>query len=497
MVKAGISIHKDQKIGRIHPFVFGHFLEHFPGQIYGGVYDEGSSHSDKTGFRTDVIKALRDLEVPVIRWPGGCYASGYHWMWGAVPRPERETRLSPCWRFQDSNRFGTPEFIELCRRTGAEPVICVGMGRGERHPTAEEAAAWVRYCNAENGPEADLRKRTGHPEPFNVTLWGLGNEVFAGIYDRVEDYGEDLLQFAKAMREADPRIRFIIVGAEQHWLDDWNERLLANDGVVRSSDWIAWHDYLHTGMCESRPDGRGKRKPYEKVMDHLLEVEDTIEMLIRLNREASSRVGKKSHLELAVDEWNELGWELFDNIPKNDLPETYTLAHAIYTAGFLNVMIRHAADVTMANYSPTVNTRGLIYAGSRGVVLRSTYYVFQMYRHCVNGQAVKTMSESPLLEGSKAPLLDAVGVIDEGKVRIFAANLHPEQPVQCHINFEGISIDGGTAVVLTGDSLDSYNDFGDSNRVIPKTEKVTGRGSFLDYLFPARSVSILSLDASL
>lgn len=299
--QASMVVHPNEEIGRVHPYLFGQFLEHFPGQVYGGVFDEASPYSDRKGFRTDVIQALKGLAVPLIRWPGGSYASGYHWEWGAGPAAERKARQSPCWNFLDSHRFGTTEFVELCRRIGAEPLICVGVGPKERHPTPDEAAAWVRYCNAEVGPEAALRKRAGYSEPLNVTLWGLGNEVFAGIYDHPDDYGRDLLQFARAMRQADPRIRFVIVGAERHWLENWNSNLLADDEVVRTADWISWHDYLHAGMCEGRPDNSGVRQPYERVMKHLQEVEETVEMLCDLNGEASARAGKQGVLELAVD----------------------------------------------------------------------------------------------------------------------------------------------------------------------------------------------------
>jgi alpha-L-arabinofuranosidase len=237
-------------------------------------------------------------------------------------------------------------------------------------------------------------------------------------------------------------------------------------------------------------------------MEHLAEVEATIETLSRWNREACGRAAKATGLPIAIDEWNELGWELFDSVPKNDLPETYTLAGAIYTAGFLNAMIRHAADVTMANYSPAVNTRGLIYAGERGIILRPAYHVFRMFRPAAGGTAVKAAVDCPSLPGSRAPALDVSAVLDEGKaLRLLVVNRHPHEAVDCAIDLGGREMLEGTVEVLTGESLDSFNDFEAPARVAPaKIAPAGGRaplrggaGGLPRLELPSRSVSVVRL----
>ena len=170
-----IGIDLARRIGTVDRRIFGNFIEHLGRCIYGGIYDEGSPLSDARGFRQDVLEAVRPLRVPLLRWPGGNFVSGYHWLDGVGPKDQRPRRTELAWYAEESNRFGTLEFIEYCREIKAEPFICVNMGSG----TMDEAQAWVEYCNGTgNTSWANLRRQHGHPEPLGVTYWGLGNEMY-------------------------------------------------------------------------------------------------------------------------------------------------------------------------------------------------------------------------------------------------------------------------------------------------------------------------------
>src|SRR4051794_7268075 len=159
----------------VNRMIFGQFLEHFQRQVYGGVFEPGSSLSDKNGFRLDVIEALRELKVPIVRWPGGCFASAYHWRDG-VGR-DRQPSFDKAWGVEDPNSFGTDEFVRWCRLIGAEPYICTNAGTG----TPEEMSNWVEYCNlAAKGRYSRIRTANGSPEPFNVRYWSIGNENYLG-----------------------------------------------------------------------------------------------------------------------------------------------------------------------------------------------------------------------------------------------------------------------------------------------------------------------------
>src|ERR671917_606782 len=200
---ARIKVDPDRTVGTLDRRVFGGFIEHLGRCIYGGVFDENSPLSDDRGYRRDVLEAARNLRMPILRWPGGNFVSGYHWTDGIGPREERPRKMDLAWSTEESNRFGTDEFIEYCRMLGAEPYICVNMGTG----TMEEAQAWVEYCNGTGDTYwANLRRKNGHEEPHNVRYWGLGTFVdyhSVHIYTGSDDYWSNVL----APHQADRALR--------------------------------------------------------------------------------------------------------------------------------------------------------------------------------------------------------------------------------------------------------------------------------------------------
>ena len=185
--------------------IYGQFIEHFHRQIYGGVFDPGSPFADEDGFRTDVLEALRRIRVPILRWPGGCFVSSYHWK--KAVGPERTPVFDKSWRVEDPNLFGTDEYVALCRRIGCEPYICTNAGTG----TPEEMSDWVEYCNLKDqGEYARLRTKNGHSEPYGVRYWSIGNENY-GSWELgakgVGEWGRLVLESAKLMRHVDPAWR--------------------------------------------------------------------------------------------------------------------------------------------------------------------------------------------------------------------------------------------------------------------------------------------------
>src|ERR671912_3069106 len=197
---ARIKVDPDRRVGTLDRRVFGGFIEHLGRCIYGGIFDESSPLSDDRGYRRDVLEAARNLRMPILRWPGGNFVSGYHWTDGIGPRDERPRKIELAWFSEESNRFGTGEFIEYCRVLGTEPFICVNMGSG----TMDEAQAWVEYCNGTgNTLWANLRRANGHAEPYRVKYWGLGNELYGGWQIgalSAEDYVSKAREFSKVMR---------------------------------------------------------------------------------------------------------------------------------------------------------------------------------------------------------------------------------------------------------------------------------------------------------
>ncbi len=493
--ESSIQINLNESIGKINPFILGQFIEHFPRQVYGGIYEEGSTHSDSNGYRLDVEKALKDLEVPILRWPGGNYASGYHWKWGAGPKNERVARKNPHWDEFESHHFGTTEFVEHCRRIGAEPMICVGIGKSEENPTPEEAAAWVRYCNDNEGPEAELRAKAGYPEPLNVKWWMIGNEVWGtwqiGYYKNGEDYGKDALEFIKAMKKSDASLKFVTVGGDPPIYRRWNKEQLSIDDLARQIDAFAWHHYLQVGD----PD---ERISHIEASLGLRKVERKLNQTIKLIQNTCKRIGRDDLIQIAITEWNEYGWIhspwTTDINEKNKVPEDYDLAHALYTAGFLNIILRQAENISMANYSPVVNTRGLIYADNRGVLLRSTYFVYQIYKPCVGGSSILTQVDCPNLEDSTVLALDvaAVKAIDNG-VYLFVVNRALEE-LSSQISIPGFAVKSSSGTILTAESIKSYNTFENPETVIPREFEVNVSSEKFKISFPKHSLSVLLLE---
>lgn len=241
-----ITVNPSRKIGNINNNIYGHFTEHAFRHIYGGMFDPDSELSTELGLRKDVIEILKEVKVPVLRYPGGNFVSNYHWEDGIGPKNTRKKRYEYAWGTVEDNQFGTNEFIQLCRATGAEPYLCCNMGTG----TVEEAMNWVEYCNSDRDTfYADLRRKNGFNEPFHVKYWGLGNECYApwqmGAAMNATDYARKALEFGKAIRFADPNAHLIACGFESD--PAWNIEVL---GILKNMiNSISIHHYSVDWGC--------------------------------------------------------------------------------------------------------------------------------------------------------------------------------------------------------------------------------------------------------
>ena len=235
---AKIYIDLNREIGKVHPHIYGQFIEHMGRAIYGGVYEPGSKLADEQGFRLDVLEKIKELNVPILRWPGGNFASGYHWVDGIGPKENRPKRRELAWDTVESNQFGTHEFMGLIHRIGADAYICVNLGLG----TLEEASNWVEYCNSTTDTYwANLRRKNGRDKPFKVKYWGLGNEIYGKWqlgHKNAEDYAKVSFEAAKMMKGVDPDIKVIACGANN---PDWDRIVL--ESLWSYVDYISLHRY--------------------------------------------------------------------------------------------------------------------------------------------------------------------------------------------------------------------------------------------------------------
>jgi alpha-L-arabinofuranosidase len=468
--------------------LFGGFLEHFHRQIYGGIFEPGSPLSDAKGFRQDVIAAVRELRTPIVRWPGGLFVSAYHWRDG-VGR-ERQPSVDKAWGGEDPNTFGTDEFVEWCRLVGAEPYICGNLGTG----TPEEMSDWVEYCNQTLGRWARLRVAGGHPEPFNVRYWSIGNENYSQAEigtKTAQEWGPLTRETAKMVRRADPTV--ILTAAALG--DDWTKNLLKEAGKYLQM--ISIHGYWDVLYTVDRPSD------YAACMMKSSLPEEKINSAERL----LDATGFKGRITIAFDEWNLRSWhhprtawsytpEDIEARDRNDLNATYTMADAVFSACFLNSCLRHADTVKMANIAPLVNTRGPLFVHSRGIVKRTTFHVLSMFANLLEAQVAGAMVTSDLFRhGDKVvPAVDAAATCDaERKVwRVVLVNRHPTSDASCVILFDGVAATGTcAATVLSGDSTDAFNDVDHPNRVIPRKVNLPIQNGAV--VLPPHSVMIVEM----
>ena len=468
--------------------LFGGFLEHFHRQIYGGIYEPGSPLSDAKGFRKDVIEAIKELRTPVVRWPGGCFVSAYHWKDGVGK--DRQPSFDKAWGVEDPNTFGTDEFVEWCRLAGIEPYICGNAGTG----TPEEMSDWVEYCNQTQGRWARLRMASGHTEPFNVRYWSVGNENW-GAHEigakTSQEWGLFVQETVKMIRRTDPSV--ILTAAALG--DDWNRNLLQHAGS--SLNMISIHGYWDGLWADDRPSD------YATCMMRSTQPEASIVTVERL----LGSTGFKGRITIAFDEWNLRGWHhpgvmtgFGPNEIKardlNDLNATYTMADALFSACFLNSCLRHADTVKMANIAPLVNTRGPLFVHSKGIVKRTTFHVMSMYANLLGPRVAKAaVTSDPFKHGSgTVPAVDAVATCDAARKdwRIALVNRHPTAIASCGLQFDGASASGTCrATVLSGDAPEAFNDVERPERVLPRTVELAFHNGSV--ALPPHSVTILQM----
>lgn len=487
--------------GHRNIMIYGHFLEHFHRQIYGGIYDPENQLSDSDGFRTDILEAMKKIKVPIIRWPGGCFVSSYHWK-DAVG-DNRQPFFDKAWRVEDPSTFGTDEFIKLCRKLECEPYICTNAGTG----TPEEMSDWVEYCNLNNeGKYAKWRIKNGYDTPHNVKYWSIGNENY-GHWEIgakcADEWSKIVREAAKMMKHVDPDAELSAAALADI---DWNINLLKN--CAPYLDWISLHEYWDMMPEDNNP------ATYEQCMAFT----DNIDHAVKTVKGILTALGLDKKIKIAFDEWNLRSWhhpnvhtiiqgksseEYITPRDKNDDNSTYTMADAVFTACFLNAMNRNCDIVGMANFAPILNTRGCIYSYAQGIVLRSTYHVFDLYVNYMGDTIldmwwendIPKMTVSHKYGGNRnVDVLDILATKwkDKDGISISIINKHVSEVMEIVIDFEHANMTGKKAVIysISGTSENSYNDTDRTDVFIEKAELGDYKGNMTVSVKP-HSVNVL------
>jgi alpha-L-arabinofuranosidase len=495
-----ITIDTTRRMGRVDRAIFSGFIEHLGRCIYGGIFEEGSPLSDAQGFRRDVLDALRPLQMPVLRWPGGNFVSGYHWTDGIGPAADRPRRMELAWHGEEPNRFGTDEFIAYCRELGTEPFIVVNMGSS----TMDEAQAWVEYCNGTGNTHwANLRRRHGHPEPYGVKYWGLGNEMYGAwqIGARsAEDYVRAARQFAHVMKLTDPSIQ--LVGCGHDGWSEWDRAVL--DGI---GDLVDYHSiHLYTG---SRDYYTNVFHPHQA--DRALRICEALIERVRYER----RIAHPIHI--AYDEWNVWYRERSPEARRSGLEERYDLADALAVATYLNIFIRHCRSVRMANLAQMVNVIAPVVTDRQGLFLQTIYHPLRLYAEHTGDVALAPHVESEtytlapenedftnrtwrVAELGPFDLLDAAATCDAAgrDITLAVVNRDPARDLPATVRVSDAAIGSDVrAYEVNGRAPGALNSFAEPRAVDVRERRPEAEATGeLRYRFPAHSVTVLRLPVS-
>ncbi|MFC2121174.1 alpha-N-arabinofuranosidase [Bacteroidota bacterium] len=490
-----LIVNADQGKYKIDKHIYGHFAEHLGRCIYGGFWvGENSDIPNTRGIRNDVVKALKDIEIPNLRWPGGCFADTYHWKDGIGPRKDRPSIVNVHWGgVTEDNSFGTHEFMDLCEQLDCEAYICGNVGSG----TVQEMAEWVEYLTSDAiSPMTNLRKMNGREKPWRVKFWAIGNESWGCGGNMTADFYADLMrQYSTFCRDYSGN-RMLKVACGPY--DDnykWTETLMNKQVNRNMMQGLALHYYTvfeNWGNKGSATDFDTNR--WYGTLKNSLKIDE----LITRHSSIMDKYDPDKKIGLMVDEWG--NW--FDVEPgtvQGFLYQQNSLRDAITAAITLNIFNNHADRVTLANIAQTVNVlQSMILTKDEKIVLTPSYYVFKMYKvfHETKLLPIDLECEDYMYKDKRIKSVSASASIDKnGVIHISLVNLNHQKPIEISCDIIGEKISQVSGEVLTAEKINDYNDFD----MIEKVKPVAfADAKILDnklmVILPAKSVVVLSIN---
>jgi alpha-N-arabinofuranosidase len=456
--------------------LFGSFLEHLGRAIYEGIYDPGSKLSDSNGFRKDVLEEIRKLGVPIIRYPGGNFVSGYNWLDGIGPKEKRPAVLDKAWNSMNSNAFGTDEFLTWCRAAGTEPLLGLNLGTG----TPEQAAALVEYCNVDKGTQwSDLRRKNGNADTYKVQHWCLGNEMDGPWqigHMSATEYGLKAADAARQMRSVDPSLKLVACGSSGPGMPtylEWDRQVL--EECYEYVDAISLHRYFENGVTSKETGG-----DYAKFLTMNLSMERQIDEVAAVCDLVRGHKRSPKKLWLSFDEWNvwyraRAGAAVNGNrqSARHLLEEVYDLGDALLVGGLLNSLIRKSDRVRLACLAQLVNVIAPIMTNAGGLYRQTIYYPYAWALQFARGSALELLVESPAYEVSgigAVPPVDVAATVDakEGNLALFLLNRDLNKAHEIEVNWQDSSPRLVNSTMLTGADLKATNTFEAPNHVVPQ-----------------------------
>jgi alpha-N-arabinofuranosidase len=482
-----ISFNTARTLGDIDPNIYGVFMEpiEFHGRtassavvgghntLYGTLYDPTSKLANKDGFRTDYIDGMKELKVTNMRWPGGNYVASYDWRDGIGPKASRPVRKDYAWGAVDNNHVGTDEWIALNKSIGTANYVCVNLGLGD----IMNACHWLEYCNSDDGTYfAELRKKYGHPQPYHVQYWGLGNEVdgspwIMGHKD-ADEYCHVATETAKAFKKIDKDIKLVASGSAYYektgiWLD-WNRKVIT--ALTGLADYLSIHRYWEA-------TGTGY---YDYVGEGQMDIEFKIQTVQSQVNVTKALYPDKKPMMLAVDEWAPFG---------------QTPRSVLAVAMNLNSYVRHADFVKLANF--TTLTSLLANDREHGTYKTPLFYTFKLFSTRCLGRSVDTYVQCDTFttKAYKAiPYLDATTVCGtDGKVYVNVVNRHQDSAITADVECQNGRLESAGEADVVSFNLDDKFSYDQKDSYAPQVNNVNTDGKKLTFTFPAHSFTQLVL----
>ncbi|MBN2349488.1 MAG: alpha-N-arabinofuranosidase [Bacteroidales bacterium] len=474
----------------ISKYIYGHFAEHLGRCIYDGIWvGEDSPIPNTRGLRNDVIEALKGINLPVLRWPGGCFADSYHWKDGIGPKENRPPIVNMFWgNVTEDNSFGTHEFLDLCEILGTEPYIAVNVGSG----TVKEASEWVEYVTSDNdNPMSRLRKQNGREQPWKVKFWGIGNEnwgcggnmdasYYASLYKRYATYCRAEYRIASGGLNDDPA---------------WTETVM--NSTKNHQDLIQGYSYHHYTVCNTW-EKKGSATNFDenewfKTISKNFQMEENLKehMAIMDKYDPDKKIG------LYADEWG--NWhDVEPGTNPGFLYQQNTLRDALTASIYLNIFNNHCDRVKMANIAQTVNVlQAMILTEGSKMIKTPSFYVFKMYKvhHDALLMPLEITCEDYVLNNQRIPALSASASKNkEGQINITIANVNPEKSIPTDLTIDNEKYRVTGSEIITADKMNAYNDFDKDEMVyIQEFKSYKQKGNNIQVTLPSKSVVLLTL----
>ena len=500
--KATIILDKDFSISRVDERLFGSFIEHLGRAVYGGIYDPGNPLSDQNGFRQDVIKKIRELNISVVRYPGGNFVSGFHWEDSIGSREQRPKRLDLAWSTTESNEFGLHEFIDWARQANSRVMYAINLGT--RGPDA--ARSLVEYANHSGGTYwSDLRKKNGADEPFGIKLWCLGNEM-DGPWQigqkTAYEYGRLANETAKVMKWVDPSIELVACGSSAYDMPSfgaWELDML--DQCYENVDYVSLHRYYQNSTSDL-PNFLAKSRDMDAFIKTVVSLCDAV----------GGKKRSKKKLNLSFDEWNvwyhsneqdkqilqQSRWEHSLHL----LEDVYNFEDALLVGGILITLLRNTDRVKIACLAQLVNVIAPIMTSERGCWTQTIFWPFKHASQYGRGTALRPIINAPLYSSTDyddIPLIDAAAVLgDDGSLNIFVMNRSAANDIElsCDLRAFG-NIRFEEHIVLHHDDVKAINSEDRPNEVIPVVRRDSeSDGEKFSVLLPALSWNVLKFSGN-